>query len=109
MDEFKLGRFQSSHHHGCPDGHLQIEDGELSGGQYCGIVWPDRPRPVYISETKSITATLRFMQFYGEEELENNFAFRLRYKFLERNQGISRYVLVYAGSIPNITGRSYSC
>ena len=93
LDEFKLGRFQSSHHRGCPDGHLQIIDGGLRGGQYCGMVLPDKPRPVFISESDSLTATLRFFQFYGEQ-LENNFSFRMRYKFLANETAKSRSVIL---------------
>ena len=82
FEEFKLGRFRSFQHNGCPDGHLQIRDGPRLGGQYCGIAWANGARPVYISENGNVSVILRFYQFYGEE-LENNFSFRLRYKFLD--------------------------
>ena len=58
------------------------------GGQFCGIVGPRQQRPVFISETNKLTATIRFFQFYGEE-LENNFSFRLRYKFLSKEASIA--------------------
>ncbi len=32
LEEFKLGRFQSPHHRGCPDGHLQVYGGFGGGG-----------------------------------------------------------------------------
>ena len=56
-----------------------------AGGQFCGIVGPRQQRPVFISETNKLTATIRFFQFYGEQ-LENNFSFRLRYKFLSKEK-----------------------
>lgn len=90
LEEFKLGRFQSSHHRGCPDGHLQIVDGPVSGGQFCGLVDDStRIRPVFVSETGNLKATLRFYQFHGEE-LDDNFSVRIRYKFLNNDTAVSR-------------------
>ncbi len=85
LEEFKLGRFQSAHHRGCPDGHLQVEDGNggnSNSGQFCGLLAADGPRPVFVSDSRRLTATIRFFQFYGDYP-EQDFSFSIKYKFLE--------------------------
>ena len=94
LEEFKLGRFESHHHRGCPDGHLQIADGHLrrGGGQFCGAVDARAPRPVFVSESAAVTATIRFYHFYnGNQRLDDNFSFTMRYKFLSNKTAAARY------------------
>jgi hypothetical protein len=88
LDEFKLGRFESYHHRGCPDGHLQIADGVNRGGQFCGAS-RGAARPVFVSEANAVTATIKFYHFYGDE-LDENFSFRMRYKFVSNRSAIAR-------------------
>ena len=92
LEEFKLGRFESHHHRGCPDGHLQIVDGHRRGGQFCGIAG-GAPRPVFVSESGAVTATIRFYHFYGNQQLDDNFSFTMRYKFLSNETAAARCVL----------------
>ena len=92
LEEFKLGRFESHHHRGCPDGHLQIADGPRRGGQFCGAVDARAPRPVFVSESAAVTATIRFYHFYnGNQRLDDNFSFTMRYKFLSNKTAAARY------------------
>ena len=92
LEEFKLGRFESYHHRGCPDGHLQIADGSSRGGQFCGIgEGAPGSRPVFVSESGAVTATIRFYHFYGQQ-LDENFSFTMRYKFLSNKTAAARYV-----------------
>ena len=92
LEEFKLGRFESYHHRGCPDGHLQIVDGASGGGQFCGIAeGAPGTRPVFVSESGAVTATIRFYHFYGQQ-LDENFSFTMRYKFLSNKTAAARYV-----------------
>ncbi len=100
LEEFRLGRFQSPHHRGCPDGHLSVYGGHATlkasssyslGGQYCGRLPKSSPRPIFISQPVSpegnnegggrLVATIRFYQFYGDDP-EDDFKLKLRYKFL---------------------------
>ena len=98
LEEFKLGRFESHHHRGCPDGHLQIVDGHRRGGQFCGSIalGGKRPKPVFVSESGAVTATIRFYHFYNGNQqrlADDNFSFTMRYKFLSNETAAARCVL----------------
>jgi len=90
LQDFRLGRFQSHIHNGCPDGHLQITEakaealpppGSGSGsGQFCGIT-NNKTRPSYLSTTNTVTLTVQFFQFWADN-LDNSFLFSLRYRIL---------------------------
>jgi len=89
LEEFRLGRYASSRNRGCPDGHLQMVDGSGTvGGHYCGAL-KGRKRPVFVSESPSLTAFVRFYQFYGDRP-EDDFRLRLRYRFLPRTSAVAR-------------------
>ena len=57
-----------------------------------GLLNTPRPRPVFVSETGAVTATIRFYHFYGNQQLDDNFSFAMRYKFLSNKTAAARYV-----------------
>lgn len=81
-----MGRFTSHISDGCPDGYMTITEQKFPtlGGKWCGTAWGYN---VYYSESSSIDVTLKVMKFFHQQQqnLPNNFSFRLTYKFLKRN------------------------
>lgn len=110
FDKFNIGRFTSHTSDGCPDGYMTISEKNLStlrttagiynngngnavagtnqngNGKWCGNAWGYN---VYYSESSSINITLKLFKFAQQPQLSltpnnNNFSFRLIYKFLKR-------------------------
>lgn len=108
IDKFNVGRFTSHTNDGCPDGYMTISEQNFSlldttsdvfnngngegrtspngDGKWCGNAWGYN---VYYSESSSINITLALFKFAQQPQLSltpnnNNFSFRLTYKFLKR-------------------------
>ena len=47
---------------------------------------------MFVSETGAVTATIRFYHFYGNQQLDDNFSFTMRYKFLSNQTAAARYI-----------------
>lgn len=89
FDSFTIGRFVSFTREGCPDGSLQITEGDRPqvGGSWCGSSWGP---VIYYSETNSITMSLRLLRL-SKDENGFNFDFRMEFKLLRRHDAIVRY------------------
>eukprot|EP00094_Tigriopus_californicus_P007098 TCALIF_06833-PA protein Name:"Protein of unknown function" AED:0.06 eAED:0.06 QI:0/0/0/0.6/1/1/5/0/1037 len=93
LEKFRIGHFQSPLHNGCPDGALKISDGNrFHGGQYCGSVNQFQMKPIYISETTSLTAELKLMRISSSKRtLGGDFAFDIAYQFLSKSDAMIRH------------------
>ncbi|XP_066582261.1 uncharacterized protein [Prorops nasuta] len=87
-DAFSVGKLDPNADNfvsNCPEGSLQL--GELgrhhTGGTWCGV---GEGRPIYYSETSTVTASIRLFQAPSTVP----FDFRLRYRFVSRNEAIAR-------------------
>lgn len=103
-----MGRFTSHTTDGCPDGYMTISEQNISSldasaamftnnngyestnqngnGKWCGNAWGYN---VYYSESSSINIALKLFKYAQQSQLglalnNNNFSFRLIYKFLKR-------------------------
>ncbi|KAF7989794.1 hypothetical protein HCN44_008468 [Aphidius gifuensis] len=91
-DAFSIGRLETINgeenepiYASCPEGSLQLSDlgRPFTGGSWCGS---SQGRPIYYSETSTVTASIRL--FYAPSNVP--FEFRLRYRFISRNESIAR-------------------
>lgn len=70
-------------------------------GRWCGNAWGYN---VYYSESSSINITLKLFKYAQQSQLgvplsNNNFSFRLIYKFLKRTDAKLRYILFWNGAV----------
>lgn len=77
------------------DSNGNVKSRRGGGGKWCGSAWGYN---VYYSESSSINVTLKLFKFVQQQQLgssanNNNFSFRLTYKFLKRTDAKLRYVL----------------
>ncbi|XP_015595312.1 uncharacterized protein LOC107267765 isoform X2 [Cephus cinctus] len=87
-DAFSIGRLDSTATDfalGCPEGSLQLAElgRPFTGGFWCGA---GEGRASYYSETSTVTASIRL--FHAPPSVP--FKFRLRYRFVSRNEAIAR-------------------
>ncbi len=88
FENFCLGRLESQAADGCPDGHMQIlELGRpFTGGSWCG---KSDSLAVYYSESSTVTLTIRL--FYTGRFTAIPFEFKLRYKFIKKEEASTRF------------------
>ncbi|XP_063981005.1 uncharacterized protein LOC135164513 [Diachasmimorpha longicaudata] len=92
-DAFSIGRLETTNgddddepvYASCPEGSLQLSDlgRPFTGGSWCGA---SEGRATYYSETSTVTASIRL--FHAPSSVP--FEFRLRYRFLSRNEAVAR-------------------
>ena len=63
--------------------------GSKLGELFARCVVESGTRPVFLSESSTLTATIRFFQFHGQD-LDANFSFRIRYKVISNATAITR-------------------
>ncbi|ROT67061.1 hypothetical protein C7M84_014876 [Penaeus vannamei] len=75
---------------GCEGDHVSIEEPELAerGGRWCG---EGSGLNVYYSETDTVSVTLQAASTTQGEYFDNPLKFKIRYKFLPREQAVVRY------------------
>lgn len=88
FENFHVGRLEMSSVEGCPDGYMQVlELGRpFTGGSWCG---QSSGLALYYSESSTITLTLRL--FYTGRYAATPFEFKLRYKFIKKEEAITRF------------------
>ncbi|XP_049958183.1 uncharacterized protein LOC126474750, partial [Schistocerca serialis cubense] len=91
FDQFSVGRFEESALDGCPDGSMQLSElgRPFTGGSWCGGA---QGHAVYYSETSTVTVSLRLLAM----QPSHPFAFRLRFKFVSRQDAVVRFGSVAA-------------
>ncbi|XP_034948578.1 uncharacterized protein [Chelonus insularis] len=91
-DAFSIGRLETVNgdtnepfYSSCPEGSLQLAElgKPFTGGSWCGT---GEGRASYYSETSTVTASIRL--FHAPSDVP--FEFRLRYRFIGRNDAIAR-------------------
>lgn len=91
-DAFSIGRLETINgeenepmYASCPEGSLQLSDlgRPFTGGSWCG---GSEGRATYYSETSTVTASIRLFSAPSTVPFE----FRLRYRFISRNEAITR-------------------
>lgn len=91
-DAFSIGRLETITgnanellYSSCPEGSLQLAElgRPFTGGSWCGA---GEGRASYYSETSTVTASIRL--FHAPSTVP--FEFRLRYRFISRNEAIAR-------------------
>ncbi|KAK7075770.1 hypothetical protein SK128_026214, partial [Halocaridina rubra] len=93
--EFHVGHFNQAADEdagvgGCDGDHMTIEEPKLPtrGGRWCG---EGSGLNVYYSETNTVVVTLQAASTTQGEYFDNPLKFKIRYKFLQREQAIVRY------------------
>lgn len=88
FENFHVGRLETSSLEGCPDGYMQIlELGRpFTGGSWCG---KSSGLALYYSESSTITLTIRL--FYTGRYSATPFEFKLRYKFVKKEEAVTRF------------------
>jgi len=92
FDEMSIGRVLPARGEaGCPDGHLQLAElgRPQPGGPWCGA--GGGSDAVYYSEASTVTLSLRLFGDPPPPTKPPPFRFRVRYKFVSRNDAIVRF------------------
>ncbi|GLH06301.1 LOW QUALITY PROTEIN: uncharacterized protein LOC103523051 [Gryllus bimaculatus] len=88
FDAFNVGRYEASALDGCPDGYMQLSElgRPFTGGSWCG---GSTGYAVYYSETATVTVSVKL--FPSPVYTDTPFEFRLRYKFVGRDEAVVRF------------------